>query len=129
MGVILLAIFAVMEILLTVLSCIKYRSLWYRNRMFFCGAELILLLLVIFLPVTGQKWRFTGCLVILGIRLVLSGIIYLVKHSNATKEKIKAGTIAGAVMSIILIGFSLFPAFIFTGYSGLTTSGQYKVKE
>ncbi|MDE5754917.1 MAG: hypothetical protein K2H89_10315 [Oscillospiraceae bacterium] len=129
MGVILFVVFTAMEILLTMLSCTKYRSLWYRNRMFFCGAELILVLLVMLLPATGQKWRFTGCLVILGIRLVLSGIVYLVKHSNATKEKTKAGTIAGAVMSIILIGFSLFPAFIFTGYSGLKTSGQYEVKE
>ncbi|MDE6088430.1 MAG: hypothetical protein K2G25_08605 [Oscillospiraceae bacterium] len=129
MGVILFAIFTVMEIFLTVLSCTKYRSLWHRNRVFFCGAELILVLLVMLLPVTGQKWRFTGCLVILGIRLVLSEIVYLVKHSNATKEKTKAGTIASAVMSIIFIGFSLFPAFIFTGYSGLKTSGQYEVKE
>ncbi|MDE7121337.1 MAG: hypothetical protein K2O42_04165, partial [Oscillospiraceae bacterium] len=129
MGVIVFAIFTVMEILLTVLSCTKYRSLWYRNRMFFSGAELLLLLLVVLLPVTGQKWRFTGCLMILGVRLAVSGIVYLVKHSNATKEKTKAGTIAGAVMSIILIGFSLFPAFIFTGYSGLQTSGQYEVKE
>ncbi len=129
MGVILFAIFTVMEILLAVLSCTKYRSLWYRNRMFFRGAELILMLLIMFLPVTRQKWRFTGCLIILGVRLAISGIVYLVKHSNATKEKTKAGTIAGAVMSIILIGFSLFPAFIFTGYSGLQTSGQYEVKE
>ena len=129
MGIILFVLFTAMEILLTVLSCTKYRSLWYRNRVFFCGAELILVLLVMLLPVTGQKWRFTGCLVILGIRLVLSGIVYLVKHSNATKEKTKAGTIASAVMSIIFIGFSLFPAFIFTGYSGLKTSGQYEVKE
>lgn len=128
MGVILFAVFAAIEILLTVLSCAKYRSLWYRNRTFFCGAEFILMLLVTLLPVTGQKWRFTGCLVILGIRLAISCIAYLIKRGNA-KEKTRAGTIISAVMSVILIGFSLFPAFIFTGYSGLKTSGQYKVKE
>ena len=129
MGVILFAVFTAMEILLTVLSCAKYKSLWYRNRMFFCGAEFILMLLVMLLPATGQKWRFTGCLVILGIRLAISCIAYLIKRSSATKEKAKAKTIIGAVMSIILIGFSLFPAFIFTGYSGLKTNGQYEVKE
>ena len=125
MGVILFAVFTAMEILLTVLSCTKYRNLWYRNRIFFCGAEFILMLLVMLLPVTGQKWRFTGCFVILGIRLAISCIAYLIKRSSTTKAK----TIISTVMSMILIGFSLFPAFIFTGYSGLKTNGQYEVKE
>ncbi|MDE7097548.1 MAG: hypothetical protein K2O60_00180 [Ruminococcus sp.] len=128
MGVILFAVFTVMEILLAVLSCTKYRSLWYRNRTFFRGAEFILMLIVMLLPATGQNWRFTGCLIILGIRLAISGITYLIKHDTA-KEKTTSKMIASTVMSIILIGFSLFPAFIFTGYSGLETSGQYKVKE
>lgn len=128
MGVILFAVFTVMEILLAVLSCTKYRNLWYRNRTFFRGAEFILMLLVKLLPATGQNWRFTGCLIILGIRLAISGITYLIKRGTA-KEKTTAKMIASAVMSIILIGFSLFPAFVFTGYSGLETSGQYKVKE
>lgn len=129
MGVVLFAVFAAIEILLTMLSCTKYRSLWYRNRALFCGAELILLLLIILLPVTGQKWRFTGCVIILGIRLVVSGITYFIKCRGSAKEKTNAKVIAGAVMSIFLIGFALFPAFIFTGYSGLKTTGQYKVKE
>ena len=128
MAVILFALFTGMEILLTVLSCAKYRSFWYRNRTFFCGAEFILMLLVTLLPVTGQKWRFTGCLVILGTRLAISCIAYLIKRGTA-KEKTKAKMIVSAVMSILLTGFSLFPAFIFTGYSGLKTNGQYKVKE
>lgn len=129
MGVTLFAAFAAMEILLAVLSCTKYRSLWYRNRALFSGAELILLLLAILLPVTGQNWRFTGCVVILGIRLVVSGITYLIKRRGSAKEKTNAKVVAGAVMSIFLIGFALFPAFIFTGYSGLKTTGRYKVKE
>ncbi|MDE6520078.1 MAG: hypothetical protein K2K91_06435 [Ruminococcus sp.] len=128
MGVILFAVFTVMEVLLAVLSCTKYRSLWYRNRTFFRGAEFILMLFVKILPATGQNWRFTGCLIILGMRLAISGITYLIKRST-TNEKTTAKMIASTVMSIILIGFSLFPAFIFTGYSGFETSGQYKVKE
>ncbi|MCM1128132.1 MAG: hypothetical protein NC429_16890 [Lachnospiraceae bacterium] len=129
MGIILFAVFAVMEIALTVLSFTKYRSLWHRNRLFFRAAEFVLMLLVMLLPVTGQKWRFTGCLIILGIRLAISCIAYLIKRSGTPKEKTKAKAIFGTVMSIIIIGFSLFPAFIFTGYSGLKTNGQYEVKE
>lgn len=129
MGIILFAVFTVMEIALTAFSLTKYRNLWRRNRIFFSGAEFILMLLVMLLPVTGQKWRFTGCLVILGIRLAISCIAYLIKRGGTPKEKTKANAIVGTVMSIIIIGFSLFPAFIFTGYSGLKTSGPYEVKE
>ncbi|MCM1230476.1 MAG: hypothetical protein NC489_10095, partial [Ruminococcus flavefaciens] len=130
MGVILFAVFTVMEIALTVLSCTKYRSLWYRNRIFFRAVEFVLALLVMLLPATGQKWRFTGCIAILGIRLAISavsGIIQLVKSNR--KEKSKVGVIVSAVVGVMLIGFSLFPAFMFTGYSGIETSGQYEVKE
>lgn len=129
MGILLFLIFIVMEISLTVLSCTKYRSLWYRNRIFFCGVEFILMLILMLLPIIGQKWRFTVCLLILGIRLAVSSIAYLIKRSGATKEKTKAKTIVSTIINIIFIGFSLVPAFIFTGYSGLKTNGQYEVKE
>ncbi|MCM1192807.1 MAG: hypothetical protein NC123_13065 [Butyrivibrio sp.] len=129
MGVILFAVFTVMEIALTVLGFTKYRSLWRRNRLFFRGTEFVLMLLVMLLPVTGTKWRFTGCLVILGIRLAISCIAYFVKRGGTKKERTTGKAIFGMVMSIIVIGFSLFPAFIFADYSGLKTSGQYEVKE
>ena len=85
MGVILFAIFTAMEIALTVLSFTKYRSLWHRNRLFFCAAEFMLMLFVMLLPVTGQKWRFTGCLIILGMRLAISCVAYLIKRSRIKK--------------------------------------------
>ncbi|MCM1282079.1 MAG: hypothetical protein NC242_00380 [Roseburia sp.] len=129
MGVILFAVFTVMEIALTVLSFTKYKDLRRRNRLFFCAAEFVFMLLVMLLPVTGQKWRFTGCLVILGIRLAISCLAYFIKRGSTTKEKTKAKAVFGTVMNVILITFSLFPAFIFTDYSGLKTSGQYEVKE
>lgn len=83
MGVVLFAVFTVMEIALTVLSFTKYRSLWHRNRVFFCAAEFVLMLFVTLLPVTGQKWRFTGCLVIFGVRLAISCVAYLIKRSGS----------------------------------------------
>ncbi|MCM1258836.1 MAG: hypothetical protein NC307_13410 [Roseburia sp.] len=129
MGVILFAVFMVMEIAFTTFSLTKYKSLWRRNRFFFSAAEFVLMLFVILLPVTGAKWRFTGCLVILGIRLAISCITYLIKRSSVKKEITKAKAVVGTVMGIILIGFSLVPAFLFTGYAGLETSGPYKVKE
>lgn len=128
MGVILFAVFTAMEIALTVLSLTKFKDVWRRNRMIFGAAELVLALLVMLLPVTSAKWRFTGCLIILGIRLVISVIVYLAKRGGG-KVKTKGKAIFGTVMSVILIGFSLVPAFVFTDYSGLETSGSYEVKE
>lgn len=129
MGFVLLAVFVIAEIALTVLSLTKYRSIRHKNRAIFSGAELALLLLVVLLPVTGQKWRFTGCAIILGIRFLISGIVFLAKRKRGFKEKSKAGLIVGTIFSVILIGFALFPSFIFTGNKGLKTTGSFKVKE
>ncbi|MCM1266449.1 MAG: hypothetical protein NC302_00980 [Bacteroidales bacterium] len=131
MGVLLFVIFTLLEIALAVLSLSKYRSLWYRNRFFFRAAEFVLMLLVMLLPmtVTGQKWRFTGCLVIIGIRLAIACIVYLIRLRSPREDKSKAGVIVSAVMGVILIVFSLFPAFLFADYAGLATSGPYEVKE
>ncbi|MCM1330668.1 MAG: dienelactone hydrolase family protein [Ruminococcus sp.] len=129
MGVILFAVFAIAEIALTALSLTKYRSLWRRNRLFFCIAEFALMLLVILMPVTGTKWRFTACLVILGIRLAIFGCTYLISLVKEKKDKTTAGIIVSTVMSVIVICFSLVPAFVFTDYDGLETTGPYEVKE
>ena len=118
MGVVLFAVFAAIEILLTVLSCAKYRSLWYRNRALFSGAELILLLLVILLPVTGQKWRFTGCVIILGIRLVVSGITYSYKSQRQRKGKNKRKSDRGS-------GYEHFP-YRLRAFSGVYFHGIFR---
>lgn len=129
MGIILFALFTAMETALTVLTITKFRRLWNRNKTFLCALELIITVLVILLPVTGMKWRFAGCIVILAVRFIVSGIIYLIRRRKEASEKSKAGAIISAVMSIFIISMSLFPAFIFTGYNGLATSGEYDVLE
>ncbi|MCM1577600.1 MAG: hypothetical protein NC078_02215 [Ruminococcus sp.] len=131
MGVVLFSVFAIAEIMLTVLSITKYENVLRRNKVFFRVGELVLALSVMFLPitVTGQKWRFTGCLVILGVRLVISCIAYFAKRSGGKKAVSKAKAVLGTVMSIVIIGFSLVPAFVFSDYSGLETSGRYKILE
>lgn len=128
MGFVMLAVFTIAEILLTVLSCTKFRSIWHKNRMIFTAGEYALLLLVIFLPM-GQPWRFAGCSIVLGIRLVISVIVFLVKRKREVKEKSNAKLIVRTIFSVILIGSALFPAYIFSGYHGLKTTGDYKVKE
>ncbi|MDE6732424.1 MAG: hypothetical protein K2J77_06055 [Oscillospiraceae bacterium] len=128
MGFVMLAVFTIAEILLTVLTCTKFRSIRHKNRMIFTAGELALLMLVIFLPM-GQSWRFTGCVIVLGIRLVISVIVFLVKRKREVKEKSNAKLIVRTVFGVVLIGSALFPAYIFSGYHGLKTTGSFKVKE
>lgn len=49
------------------------------------------------------------------------------EQRNAKKPYGFGRRIFGTVMSTILIATSLFPAFIFTGYDGLETTGEYEV--
>lgn len=131
MGTLLLILFSVMEITLAVLSCTKYKEKLSRskNKFIIRWAEAVLLLLILLIP-AGQKWRFTVCLIILGIRLVFSGISFAVKFvKNDRRECSKAGAVINALWSIFIIGIALIPAFIFTGYNGLETTGQYGVKQ
>lgn len=129
MGIALFALFSAMEAAFAVLSCVRGKITGRGSRAVFCAAELAAVLVVILLPSTGQKWRFTVCAVIFAVRLAVSGAVWLAKRGRKDGVKSKAKTAAAAAANIFLIGFALFPAFIFTGYMGLETSGSFKVKE
>lgn len=128
MGIILFVFLTVMEAALAVLTLTKQKkkTLWHRNCTILRAAEIILVLCL--LPAAGQKWRFAGCIILLVLRLFFAGILFCINRRREGKKTL-AGTAAGAVMSTLLIGFSLVPAFVFTGYTGLKTTGPYTVQE
>ncbi len=131
MGILFLIIFTLAEITLAVLSCTKFseKVKWMQNRLIVRGVESALILLIILLPVTYMKWRFILAAAIVFIRLIIAGIIWLIKRRKAEGVKKKAGVIIGCILSVVLIAVSLTPAFLFTNYHGLETTGEYKVKE
>lgn len=130
MEVILLGIFVVMEIALLVITFTKQqeKSQWYQNRTLIRGGEVILFLLALLLPQITWDFRFKMCFWVLIIRLFTAGIIYICKHKKATGRKSKVAVILNVIFSIILLTVSMIPAFLFTGYAGLETTGTYDVK-
>lgn len=131
MGTIFFILFATAEVALIVLTVTRYgeKVQWLKNRMIIRAAETILLLGIIVMPTTHLKWRFLAAILILVIRLIIASISYLVKRKKAAGIKKKAGQIISCALSIMLILISLTPAFLFTNYDGLETTGEYQIKE
>lgn len=131
MGMVLFIFLLLMEIGLVILTFIKKRekARWLKDRVWFRLAETSVLLLLLVLPGVYNKFRFTAAFGLLLIRLLIAGIAYLAGRKKAEGTKRAAGLIVSCVLSVILIGGALMPAFIFTGYHGLPTTGDYAVKE
>ena len=131
MGIIFFILFTLAEIALVVLTFTKFRekAAWRRNRAIIRAAEVVLLLGMILIPTVNMKWRFFGALIVLAVRLLISGIVWLVMRKKSNGLRKKPVTVFNCVLSMVLIAFSLVPAFIFTNYNGLPTTGEYKVKE
>ena len=131
MGIIFFILFTLAEIALVVLTFTKFRekAAWRRNRVIIRTAEVGLLLGMILIPTVNMKWRFFGALIVLAVRLLIAGIVWLVMRKRSNGLRKKPVTVISCVLSVVLIAFSLVPAFIFTNYSGLPTTGEYKVIE
>ena len=130
MGFVLFLLTAALEIALVVMTCRKAteKKVWRKNRLFIRIAEIVIAIVAILLPF-GQKWRLTGVLVTLAVLAFIVALAILVKRGKAEGDVRKGKAIVSGVMSVLLIGFALVPAFVFTGYKGLPTSGAYTVRE
>ena len=131
MGLVFLILFALAEITLVVLTFTKFgeKVKWLNNRLIVRGTEAALLLGMVLLPTTYLKWRFFGALIVLVIRFLFAGIMWLIRRKKAQGMKKKAGTVVNCIVSLLLVGFMLVPSFIFANYNGLPTTGEFKVKE
>ena len=131
MGLVFLILFALAEITLVVLTFTKFgeKVKWLNNRLIVRGAEAALLTGMVLLPTTYLKWRFFGALIVLVIRFLFAGIMWLIRRKKAQGMKKKAGTVVNCIVSLLLVGFMLVPSFIFANYNGLPTTGEFKVKE
>ncbi|MBP8967670.1 MAG: hypothetical protein KBG42_00135 [Lachnospiraceae bacterium] len=101
---------------------------WAKERGITNASELILFLLMLLLPGIDLSFRFKSLLILLIIRLVLSGIVIILCRKNESRKK-TAAIVMGTVFGIILTGMSMIPAFIFTDYSGRPVSGPYTVAQ
>ena len=131
MGIFFFILFTLAEIGLVVLTFTKFRekASWRKNRAIIRAAEVVLLLGMVLVPTTNLKWRFFGALIVLAVRLLIAGIVWLVMRKKSNGLRKKPVTVISCVLSVVLIAFSLVPAFIFTNYNGLPTTGEYQVNE
>ena len=130
MGMALLFLFIGLEIGLCIWTLAKQREkgVWTRNRLIVSGLQWGMIILLLLLPVGNKGLRFAGCFLILSIRFLIDVIRFLLmRHKGEKKLRGKVKSILAAVMGCILIAFSLIPAYIFTGYDGLETTGEYEV--
>ena len=89
--------------------------------------ELVIGLLAVITKQGSLSLRFGGLLALLVVRAVFALIFWLVDHKKTTGKK-KSSVILGVVFSIVFFISSIIPAFIFSNYKGLPTSGEYEVK-
>ena len=128
MGMILFLILAGLEI---VLACKgrgaeKSKKRWLKNRLLVRGAELLIVLGALLLPY-GQKWRLMPALIALAILLLAALVKWLVRRGKEDRPQKTGSAVASCVLSILLIGLLLVPAFVFTGYKGLPVSGSHEI--
>lgn len=130
MGLVLFLLMAALEIVLVIMTCVRTteKKAWRKNRLFVRIAEIVIAIAAILLPF-GQKWRLTGVLVTLAVLAFIVALAILIKRKKEEGAVRKSKAIVSCVLSFLLIGFALVPAFVFTGYNGLPTSGRYDVKE
>lgn len=125
-----LALLILLEIVLTVYTIMEGRNKgkWYLRRMVIRWAEIISVVLLTLLPGVNAGFRFVPCAVLLAVRLLLALIVWLCKRGKAA-GKLSTGGLVGRLMgSVILLVLVMIPAFLFSGYNGLETTGEYDVK-
>lgn len=130
MGIIVFFVLAAFAIARTVWACIKEREKrTYRIcRLLVRTAQAAVLVIAMILPF-GQKWRFVPALMFLIFLLIIDALIVLIRRNREDGVQRITGSIVSCVLSILLTGLFLVPAFVFTGYKGLPVSGRYQIGE
>lgn len=119
-----------LETALLVLTFVRFRAKaqWLQNRTLARAIEFVLLLGITLMPFTHMKFRYTGALILLGVLFLIAGIRWLVRRKKATGDVKKGKIITSTILSAVMILFALAPAFLFTNYNGMKTTGAYPVR-
>ena len=124
-------LFVIAEVSLLAITFIKQKEnvQWLRNRVLVRVGEIVLFFVALLLPQVAWDFRFKICFYMLVIRVVTALWGYALKHKKVMGNKSKPGAVVNAVVGILVLMISLVPAVLFTGYEGLETTGDYKVKQ
>ena len=127
MTVLLLSVLILSEIGFMIFGLTKNtaKKEWTTKRIIINAAELMVFFAMVLLPGIDTGFRFTGLIFMLVLRIVVSGIFWLINR-NSAKTKKKAAIVIGGLFGAMLIAVSTIPAFLFTDYEGRPTTGPYK---
>lgn len=128
MGISALIVIALLETALAVRTCIARpdKKTWRRDRLIVRVSELLTIVLHYFC--SSQKWRFIPAAIVLAALSVIAVLVF-VMAGNQDSTKKPFGAVVSCIMSVLLCGILLAPAFLFTNYSGLPVSGNHEIKE
>ena len=101
---------------------------WTTKRIILNAAQLVVFFLMVLLPGIDTSFRFTGLIIMLVLRIVVSGIFWLINRKSA-KTKKKSAIVLGGLFGALLIATSAIPAFLFTDYEGRPVTGPYTVAQ
>lgn len=100
---------------------------WLFGRLLTNFGELLLFLAMLLAPGIDLGFRFKGLFIVLLLRCAVTMICFLIRRNRLQGNKRFFGMILSAVLGMILITASMLPSFIFSGYEGLPTTGEYEV--
>lgn len=101
---------------------------YLQNRLVIRTVQMAVFFLSMLLPGINLDMRFKMLLLALVILWIYAFVYWLAKRKVATGRLSKVKSVAKATLAVVLFSFASVPAFLFTGYEGLPTTGQYKVK-
>lgn len=129
MTTVFLILLVIAEIALITLTFTKQseKSAWLKNRTLVTLTETVLLAAIMLLPLTHMKWRFAAVLTVLTVRLLFELIRLAARRKKVTGKKSRTAAIASGVFCVLFCALALVPAFIFTNYNGLETTGEHSV--
>ena len=128
MGLTAFVVLAGLEIALAIWTCTRAREAPAQRkvRLVTRCIQLAVVVLALLVP-AGQKWRFVPVLCFLAALLVVSIVVALAKRGKEDTPRKPAAAIASCAACVLVMGILSIPAFVFTGYDGLPTSGAYRV--
>ena len=113
----------------------KERTAWKRNRFWISVVQWGIVAIILLLPIGNKGLRFAVCFLLLCVRLLIYGGRFLWSYLREKRLQGKAlgqtrgtaRTIVAMLLGCVLLWISLIPGFVFTGYEGLPTTGEYGV--
>lgn len=99
---------------------------WQLGRLIACLGELLLFLVMSLFPGIDLGMRFRILLVVIILRILISGIAWLICYRNESSKK-NISIIISCILSFAIFFMSLIPSYVFADYNGLPTTGEYSV--